>query len=114
MDKTTQDRIESEAIYATDFISNDEGHSKVYLKGYKAGYIAGATAEHNRLQPVLDALTQFITRHEGGLLPDRFTYEKGVKAFEQCNGTGKEVEKCRCIQPNWNAFTGKCLTCGKH
>lgn len=112
MDKTT-DRIKADAIYATDFISNDEGHSRVYLKGYKEGYIAGATAENNRFQPVIDALAQFIARHDGGLLPDRLTYEKGVKALEEWKGTGKEAEKCQCVQSNWNAFTGKCLTCGK-
>lgn len=103
MDKTTDNRIESriqqDAFNATEKMKDEKRGASYYL-GYEAGYNAGATAEIERLQPVIDALTQFIARHEGGLLPDMFTYEKGVKALEQWNGPGKEI-------------TDPCPHCGK-
>lgn len=52
-------------------------------------YIAGATAEHDRAKVLVDALKEFISYHETGLLPARHVYEKGVKALEQWEG--KEV-----------------------
>ena len=46
-------------------------------------YIAGATAEHERAQALVDALNEFISYHETGLLPARHVYEKAVAAREQ-------------------------------
>lgn len=92
MDKTT-DRIKADAEAKYNLLkehAENEWDLK-YAEGFAEGWHEGATTEVERLQPVIDALTQFIARHEGGLLPDRFTYEKGVKAIEQWKGTGKEV-----------------------
>lgn len=55
------------------------------------GYIAGATAIYGRAQAILDALDQFISFHESGLLPARHVYENAVVAREQWK-EGKEVE----------------------
>lgn len=83
MDKTTE-RIKADTLKAAEGIG-DEHRKNAYYHGHRDG----ATAEIERLQPIIDALAQFIARHEGGLLPDRFTYEKGVKAHEQWKGMGK-------------------------
>lgn len=37
----------------------------------------------DKAKVLVDALEQFITRHEGGLLPDKFTYKKGVQALAE-------------------------------
>lgn len=119
---SVQERIKADAEVATNNSADtlrDNGmeYSPMIMRlfGYKEGYIAGATAEHDRLNTIVDALKQFVSYHETGLLPDRFTYEKGMQALQQWSGEVEQPagDKCRCIQPNWNAFPGKCLTCGK-
>lgn len=110
MDKTTQERILEDANRL--YRGRPDSHHPSNYK-YIDGYIAGATAENNRAEElkklldeaqallsaerekawlIVNALEQYNTRHEGGLLPDRFTYEKAVKTLEQWKGTGKEVE----------------------
>lgn len=118
------DDIKEKAELSTDFLSNNEAHSRVYLKGYKQGWVDGATEyatklheshkEVNRLtnwkqeakdilNPIWnyaeqhinvplgkskteavikhvieakDLLTEVFQKHESGLLPDRFVYDK--------------------------------------
>lgn len=64
-----------------------------YVRGYKDGKIAGATAAEERAQPVIDALEQFISYHETGLLPARHVYEKAVAARKQWKGEGEKEAK---------------------
>lgn len=52
-------------------------------RGYLTGYIAGATAENAHFQPMIDALDQFISFHESGLLPAKHVYEKAIAARKQ-------------------------------
>lgn len=47
-------------------------------------------AEYDRAQMLVDALDQFISYHETGLLPAKHVYEKAVAAREQWK-SGKEV-----------------------
>lgn len=54
-----------------------------YVRGYKDGKIAGATAEAERAQVLIDALDQFISFHESGLLPAKHVYEKAIAARKQ-------------------------------
>lgn len=104
MDKTTQDMKVGP-------LNSD------YTRGYLDGKKAGATVENERsesirlqleaqnanveillaqkndlmerAQPIIDALDQFISYHETGLLPARHVYEKAVAAREQWKA-GKE------------------------
>lgn len=85
MDSKTQERIKADAKKAVKV--KDWGESLQI-----ASYIAGATAVEERAQPVIDALEQFISYHETGLLPARHVYEKAVAARKQWKGEGKEVE----------------------
>lgn len=43
----------------------------------------------------------------------RVSREALAHKHEGINEKEGEDDKCRCILPNYNAFTGKCLTCGK-
>lgn len=114
MDKTTENRIVTDAYSKYNLPS--EG-------GQRIGYQEGATAENERAQPAIDALTELIElkrmKDELGKTTNYLTrqpeaWKRAIDALQQWNGAGKEEDdKCRCVQPNWNAFTGKCLTCGK-
>ena len=83
-------------------------------------YIAGATAENSRAQGLVDDIQLMIDQFELSPEESWFTIAHKIKgiALDSLRKWKGEVEpiaddKCRCIQPNWNAFTGKCLTCDK-
>lgn len=80
----TPQRIKEEAEKYIDQI-----HCHVGDMEYEA-YIAGATAENDRAQGLVDALEEFISYHETGLLPARHVYEKCVAALAKWKG---EVEQ---------------------
>lgn len=52
----------------------------------------------DRAQVLVEALNEFISYHESGLLPARHVYEKAVAALEQWKGTGKEVKPVKEIE----------------
>lgn len=84
---TPQERIKADADKAYPIANG--WHTEIAVN---MGYIAGATAENDRAQVLVDALDQFISYHETGLLPARHIYEKAVAAREQWkSGKGKEV-----------------------
>lgn len=67
----------------------------------RIGYIAGATAEHERAQEEIQqlklelkqktkALERFVSMHETGLLPNRFVYDNAKEILQQWK-EGKEV-----------------------
>lgn len=122
---TPQERIKADAEAATNdhavtLRAKEMEYAAMIMRlfGYKEGYIAGATAEHEhnkserlqleaqnanveillsqkkditaRARVLVDALDQFISYHETGLLPARHIYEKAVAAREQWK-SGKEV-----------------------
>lgn len=93
--------IDQTAQLLMDFLSNDESVNDEYLKGYKQGIKEGATEyatkllheekkndlleealEHwnKKATGAIDLLKKFISRHEAGLLPDRFIYDE-IKNF---------------------------------
>lgn len=77
MDKTTHMKVGP--------LNND------YTRGYLDGKKAGVTAENERAQPIIDALDQFISYHETGLLPARHVYENAVAARQQFKDGKKKV-----------------------
>lgn len=93
-----QDRIE---LDAEDY-SNKYLNGRVNAKEFSIsvdGYIAGATAEHNRAQPLVDMLMNvraFIAGATAGAMhhfTSLKTLDKEIEAvLQQWNGTGKEVE----------------------
>lgn len=64
--------------------SNDPDKEPLFHEHISStSYIAGATAETENIQPVIDALDQFISFHESGLLPAKHVYEKAIAARKQ-------------------------------
>lgn len=104
---TPQERIKADAEA---YVAKTRGQ-----QGRVETYIAGATAVHDRAQVLVDALDQFISYHETGLLPARHVYEKAVAAREQWkSGKGKEVENpCpNCGKELSKDRHGCCRECG--
>jgi hypothetical protein len=93
---TPTDRIKQEAeAYAesrADHLTNIAEYNT--FNDLNGAYIAGATAEHERAKVLVDALREFISYHETGLLPARHVYEKGVNALEQWEGKEVGDETC--------------------
>lgn len=91
----------------------------------KEFYIKGATAwapwkvMYDELKERLDKMAhllymlQSVHSHEWSE-GNQENVKQTLQQWQQFKDGGKEVEDtCRCILPNYNAFTGKCLTCGK-
>lgn len=76
--KNAEERIKADAAKYCKGVTNS---FKVHTM--TNAYIAGATAEHERAQKLADALDQFISFHETGLLPARHVYEQAVAARKQ-------------------------------
>lgn len=56
-----------------------------YSAGYFDGYSAGAAEWAEKAQALTSFIKKFISRHEAGLLPDRFIYEEGLKILKSYN-----------------------------
>lgn len=67
-----QDNIEKDA---EKYFVNTPSPSVIYA------YIAGATTYSEQVNKLAKALKEFISMHETGLLPNRFTYLKGKEAL---------------------------------
>lgn len=63
------------------FVVPYDGSNKFYIDDKVNGYKDGATAYAEQAQKLADALKEFISMHETGLLPNRFTYLKGKEAL---------------------------------
>lgn len=72
----TKEKIHS-IVKRAEGISSDS-HEQVFWE-------AGAISEATRAQPLVQALEKFISMHETGLLPDRFTYEAAKKSITEYN-----------------------------
>lgn len=62
-------------------------HLEIKLGQCAVDLVIGMAKERDELKERSDkmepALQQFVSYHETGLLPDRFTYEKGVEALKK-------------------------------
>lgn len=115
----TVERIKADAEAATDkeevrpkALNQEYGRMVSQLNGHEIGYIAGATALAENIQPIIDALDQFISFHETGLLPARHVYEKAIAARKQWK-EGKEPVKeqsCTCGEESRKEH-GACYKC---
>lgn len=88
-----------------------EQHIEIMQLRDQAQRMEDALEELTELKQMKDELgktTNYLTRQPTA-------WKRATEALQQFkDGKGREVDgKCRCVQPNWNAFTGKCLTCGK-
>lgn len=60
--------------------AGDGGNKKSVLE--RIAYQSGAMAEATRAATLVTFINKFISRHEAGLLPDRFLYEEGVNVLK--------------------------------
>lgn len=51
----------------------------------RVAYITGATAEAEKALALVTFINKFISRHEAGLLPDRFLYDEGLETLKSYN-----------------------------
>lgn len=63
----------------------------------RSSSMGGATAENTRFQPMIDALDQFISFHEYGLLPAKHVYEKAIAVRKQWK-EGKDIKQWQPIE----------------
>lgn len=92
---TPQERIKADA--ETEFKSAKIEWSEAYALGRHDGYIAGATAEYERAQVLVDAL-QALIDFQGPTMVNWQVIKNAKKALQQWN-EGKEVEKCAGLPP---------------
>jgi hypothetical protein len=89
--QTTQDRIENESEVFTNKYMNGKVNTHEFAI-IQDGYIAGATAENSRAQPMADALEAFIL-WQGPTLENWLVMKQACEALQQWkDGKGKEVE----------------------
>ena len=54
----------------------EDAKDEVYAQGFAEGWHTGATEYATKLHAARTLLEKFISRHEGGLLPDMFIYKE--------------------------------------
>ena len=103
---TPNERIKQQASYYSGF-SEDEDHSPI-SKGQYYGYIAGATATHDRAKVLVDALRMIAggpqTRTDAVNIAWKALEQWQGKDASQCPHCGKELNRDRNLC---------CRECGK-